>query len=101
MRHLAWRAISGILLLLRGGAMRYRAMAVALLVGLGACGASPASFGITGPGASGPTTFKQAAPADDDAAVSLPGIPNTGYIYSPTMKPAGDAAAPGGFYGYN
>jgi hypothetical protein len=80
--------------------MRTRGLLVAGLLGLGACGATPASFGITGPGAVAPPTFKP-APVNDDSSVALPGIPNTGYIYSPSDKPAGDAAAPGSFYGYN
>ncbi len=81
--------------------MRCCGVLVAGLLGLSACGASPSSFGITGPGTTAPSTFKAATPANDDSAVPLPGIPNTGYIYSPTMTPAGAAAQPGSFYGYN
>jgi len=81
--------------------MCYRGLVVAGLLGLAACGATPSSFGITGPGTATPSTFKTPTPTSDDAAVPLPGIPNTGYIYSPTMKPAGDAATPDSFYGYN
>jgi hypothetical protein len=72
------------------------------LLGLAACGTTPATFGITGPGTSPPPTFKPPpTPEDSDAAVGIPGLPNTNSVYSPSLKPAGDAATPGSFYGYN
>jgi hypothetical protein len=51
-------------------------MRVALVLGvfeLAGCGSTPASFGITGPGA--PPTE---APGVDDSMVPAPGISNTG-----------------------
>jgi hypothetical protein len=75
-------------------------MLLAALLGVAACSTTPASFGITGPGTSPPQSFK-AAPADDDSAVSAPGLPDQGRTYSPSLLPAGAAAKPGGFYGYN
>ncbi len=80
--------------------MGRRALLLAGLFGLGACSASPASLGITGPGTAPPPSFK-AAPVNDDAVVGQPGLPNTGSAYTPSTTPAGDAAKPGSFYGYN
>lgn len=80
--------------------MAWRAIVVAALLGVGACSATPASFGITGPGSTPPPSFKP-VPVNDDSAVSLPGLPNTGSAYTPSSIPAGDAAKPGSFYGYN
>jgi len=80
--------------------MSGRALCVAGLLGIAACSATPASLGITGPGTSGPSTFKP-VPASDDAAVPLPGLPASGNPYSNSLRPAGDSAAPGSFYGYN
>jgi hypothetical protein len=77
------------------------AVLLAGLLGLTACSATPASFGITGPGTAPPQTFKQPPPDDSDATVPVPGLPNTGSVYSPSSLPAGDAAKPGNFYGYN
>jgi len=75
-------------------------MCLTAVLGVAGCSATPASFGITGPGTSEPASFK-AAPADDDAAVGMPGIGDGGSAYTPSSKPAGDAAKAGSFFGYN
>ncbi len=80
--------------------MTWRAILLTALLGVAACSATPASFGITGPGAGAPATFT-APRTDDDAAVGIPGIPDSGSPYSNSTKPAGDAAKAGNFYGYN
>jgi hypothetical protein len=80
--------------------MFYRAILLSTLLGIGACSATPASFGITGPGIAPPPTFKP-LPANDDSAVGQPGLPDSGSQFAPSLLPAGDAATPGGFYGYN
>jgi hypothetical protein len=82
--------------------MTCRVIAVlAALMGCAACSTTPASFGITGPGSAAPVSFT-APTADPDAAVGLPGLPtNYQAPFSNTQTPAGDAARPGNFYGYN
>jgi hypothetical protein len=77
-----------------------RAMLLAAVLGTAACSATPASFGITGPGTAAPVSFT-APTADGDAAVGVPGIQDSGSPYSNSLKPAGDSARPGNFYGYN
>jgi hypothetical protein len=80
--------------------MAWRAMLLTAVLGMAGCSVTPQSLGITGPGLSGPPTFV-AAPADDDAAVTPAGLPATNSVYSPSLQPAGDAAKPNSFYGYN
>jgi hypothetical protein len=81
--------------------MGCRAIVLAALLGCAACSATPASLGITGPGTAAPESFTR-PDADPDAAVSLPGLPtNNQAPFSNTATPAGDAARPGNFYGYN
>jgi hypothetical protein len=82
--------------------MTWRAIVLTALLGCGACSATPASFGITGPGTAAPTSFTAPPPPDPDAAASTPGLPSSSQApYSNTTTPAGDAARPGNFYGYN
>jgi hypothetical protein len=81
--------------------MGCRAVLLTGLLGVAACSATPASFGITGPGSAAPESFTT-PPLDPDAAVSLPGLPNNSVSpYSNTVQPAGQVARPGNFYGYN
>ncbi|HTR16746.1 MAG TPA: hypothetical protein VMI52_06915 [Acetobacteraceae bacterium] len=80
--------------------MARHAILLAALVGLAGCGATPAGLGITGPGGAGPASFTE-KPPDADSAVGVPGIPDSGSPYSSSNRPAGEAAKPGGFYGYN
>ena len=80
--------------------MAHRWILLTAVLGFAGCGATPASLGITGPGVAGPASFT-APPAEDDSAIGLPGIPNSGSPYQPSNLPAGEAAKPGGFYGYN
>jgi hypothetical protein len=77
-----------------------RAVLLACSLGMAACSTTPASFGITGPGTSPPATFK-APEATDDSTVRIPGIQDPNSPFSNSLKPAGDAATPGNFYGYN
>jgi hypothetical protein len=77
-----------------------RVLFAAIVFGTAACSATPASFGITGPGTAAPISFTAPAP-DGDASVGVPGIQNSGSPYSNSLRPAGDAARPGDFYGYN
>jgi hypothetical protein len=82
--------------------MGWRAVVLTAMLGCAACSATPASLGITGPGTAAPVSFTKPDDADPDAAVSLPGLPtNPQAPYSNTATPAGDAARPGNFYGYN
>jgi hypothetical protein len=81
--------------------MAWRAIGLTAALAVAGCSASPSSLGITGPGTSAPLTFKDTPPVDDDAAVGLPGLQDNQGTYSPTYKPAGDAAKPGNFFGYN
>jgi hypothetical protein len=80
--------------------MAWRAIGLTAALAVAGCSGSPASLGITGPGTSAAPTFKE-APVNDDAAVGLPGIPDNQGSFAPTYKPAGDAAKPGSFFGYN
>ena len=57
------------------------------------CGESPASLGITGPGA--PPT---APPASDDSTITNPGIPDTGGGYGPGLGPSPSS---GRYFNYN
>jgi len=81
---------------------RTRAIIVtAAALGLGGCGTTPATFGITGPGGGVPASFTPSPTADDDTGLGAPGIPSSGSPYSQSNRPAGEAAKPGDFYGYN
>jgi hypothetical protein len=69
-------------------------MRVLLLIaalGVAGCDASPASLGITGPGAPPPL-----APASDDSIIRNPGIPDPGGLYGPGTGPS-----PGRYFNYN
>jgi len=55
------------------------------------CGESPASFGITGPGA-------PPAPASDDSTIPNPGIPDAGGGYGPGFGPTPSS---GRYFNYN
>ncbi len=58
-----------------------------------ACGRSPASLGITGPGAPPPL-----APASDDSTITNPGIPDQGGGYGPSIGPMPSS---GRYFNYN
>jgi hypothetical protein len=64
-----------------------------LALGLVGCSASPASLGITGPGAPAPPP---AAP--DDSTIGSPGIPDPGASYGPSIGPAPSS---GRYFNYN
>jgi hypothetical protein len=72
-------------------------MRATILIGvlaLSGCGDTPASLGITGPGAPPPP-----APAIDDTTVGVPGIPDTGGGgYGSGLGPA---PASGRYFNYN
>jgi hypothetical protein len=73
-------------------AMLLFAMLVVALASAG-CGATPASLGITGPGAPPPPP---AAP--DDSTISSPGIPDPGASYGPSIGPIPSS---GRYFNYN
>lgn len=66
-----------------------------MLLGLTSCGGSPASLGITGPGAS---AVPPPAPTTDDSTIGIPGVPATN-SYGPTIGPTGGGE--GHFFNYN
>jgi hypothetical protein len=68
-----------------------------LIVGLGmaGCSGSPESYGITGPGAS-PVTVTP--PSSDDSTVGVPGLPDTGTGYGPSIGPMPQS---GRYFNYN
>jgi hypothetical protein len=81
--------------------MSCRAIVLTILFGCAACSATPASFGITGPGTSAPASFTT-PPPDPNTTVNLPGLPTSDQTpFSNSITPAGDAAKAGNFYGYN
>ena len=64
-----------------------------LLLGLAACSANPAAYGITGPGR---PPVLPAQPGDAD--VGQPGLPNSASVYGPSIVPS---TGTGRFWGYN
>ena len=69
-----------------------RVLVLIAALGMVGCDASPASLGITGPGAPPPL-----APAsDDDSTIRDPGIPDPGGIYGPGTGPS-----QGRYFNYN
>jgi hypothetical protein len=58
-----------------------RALVLVTVLGLAGCGRSPASLGITGPGAPPP------APTNDDSTITNPGITDPAG-YGPSVGPA-------------
>jgi len=70
-----------------------RAFSLLAVLGLAACDATPASLGITGPGAPPPPP-----PAIDDSTILNPGIPDPGNGYGPSV---GTTPSPGRYYNYN
>ena len=60
-----------------------RTLILLAALGLAGCGNSPASLGITGPGAPPPP-----APASDDSTITSPGVPDQGGGYfGPSIGP--------------
>jgi hypothetical protein len=71
-----------------------RVLFLIAVVGVAGCSDSPASLGITGPGAAPP-----AQPSiGDDSIVGDPGIPNYGQSYGPSIGPIPSS---GRFFNYN
>jgi hypothetical protein len=68
--------------------------AFGLILLLAACSTTPATFGITGPGAQ---PAPQAAVASD-SATDVPGVPLTSPTYGPNTRPVTGSS---GFWGYN
>jgi hypothetical protein len=62
------------------------------------CNASPASLGITGPGAP-----PKPPPAIDDSTILAPGIPDPGSTYGPSVGPTPSSSGPSGgqYFNYN
>ena len=70
-----------------------RRLSMLAALALTACNATPASIGITGPGAPPPPP-----PAIDDSTILNPGIPDPGNGYGPGV---GTHPSAGQFYNYN
>ena len=81
------------------------ALVAAACASLGACGTSPADFGITGPNPGmsltppAPTAAQAAAQANPDAAGVMPGARTGGDTYAPSILIGPPEA--GSFYGSN
>jgi hypothetical protein len=63
------------------------------------CNASPASLGITGPGAP-----PKPPPIIDDSTILAPGTPDPGNGYGPSVGPTPSSASPSGggqYFNYN
>ena len=67
-----------------------RAALMMAVLALGGCGATPASLGITGPGAPAPL------PAVDDSILDSPGAPSG--VYGPSIGPVQQS---GRYFNYN
>ena len=71
-----------------------RTLILLAALGLAACGNSPASLGITGPGAA-----PSPAPASDDSTITSPGVPDQGGgYYGPSIVPM---PSNGRYFNYN
>ena len=71
-----------------------RVLFLIAVVGVAGCSDSPASLGITGPGADAP-----APPSiGDDSIIGNPGIPDYGQSYGPSIGPIPSS---GRFFNYN
>lgn len=71
-----------------------RTLILLAVPGLASCGDTPASLGITGPGA--PPSL---APANDDSTITSPGIPDQGGgYYGPSIGPM---PSNGRYFNYN
>jgi hypothetical protein len=70
-----------------------RVLMLLVVLGLACCSASPASLGITGPGAPPPPP-----PAPDDSTITVPGIPDPGASYGPSIGPI---PSNGRYFNYN
>jgi hypothetical protein len=70
--------------------MRY--VVLLLLLSLASCGANPASLGITG------APMAEPPPDPGETQTGIPGAPQTGTQYAPSMPPNTGA---GKFWGYN
>ena len=64
------------------------------VVGVAGCSESPASFGITGPGAEAPTMPS----IRDDSIIGNPGVPEYGQSYGPSVGPIPSS---GRYFNYN
>ena len=71
-----------------------RVLFLIAVVGVAGCSDSPASLGITGPGA-GPPALPSIG---DDSIVGNPGIPDYGQSYGPSIGPI---PSNGRFFNYN
>ena len=58
-----------------------RAALLIAVLGVAGCNDSPASLGITGPGAPAPL------PVIDDSVINGPTTPDTGVVYGPSIGP--------------
>jgi hypothetical protein len=70
-----------------------RAFSLLAVLALGACDATPASLGITGPGPP-----PSPPPAIDDSTILNPGVPDPGNSYGPSVGPSPSS---GRFFNYN
>ena len=70
-----------------------RVVLLMALASIAGCGRSPASLGITGPGAPPPAV----APVPDDSTITAPGIVDQG-SYGPSYGPIPSS---GRYYNYN
>ena len=72
----------------------------ALALGLSGCGYTPEQLGVTGPGTGQVAVPSHASETDQDATLSMPGLPSDfGARYAPAIVPS--YGPNGRFYGYN
>jgi hypothetical protein len=69
-----------------------RAALLIAVLGVAGCNDSPASLGITGPGAPAPL------PVIDDSVINGPTTPDTGVVYGPSIGPVQSS---GRYFNYN